>query len=359
MLKIALIPTGLTVAFLFLFGVQLWTPVAPLLTVLMALLLILPTILLPAAERLPLGKVRTLVHRVAEAVIVPYLYLLIVLLIDACILILFKICTWRLSLPLLFIPSAVFFLLLNAAAMLHARTIKVRRKTLTLQSDGVSRGHMKVVLFSDLHLGYFTTAPLLARLEEKILAENPDCILFAGDLFDSDYDELRRQKEARAFFEHLSPALGIYSCPGNHDRYTARDPRRAAFLSSARIVELRDERADLPLCALLGRPDKKEPRKSAQELLHLTTRTAIVLDHRPDDARALIDAGASLVLCGHTHNGQTFPGNLLAKIVGRYNFGLKKYKNGYILTSAGCGYWGLPMRLITANEIVALDLNFE
>ena len=69
-----------------------------------------------------------------------------------------------------------------------------------------------------------------------------------------------------------------------------------------------------------------------------------------------LEEGVSLVLCGHTHNGQTFPGNLISRIESKFNYGLHRVNNGYALTTAGAGYWGIPLRLFTGNEIVSLKI---
>lgn len=37
------------------------------------------------------------------------------------------------------------------------------------------------------------------------------------------------------------------------------------------------------------------------------TKPILVIDHQPKEFQELADAGADLDLCGHTHNGQTFP----------------------------------------------------
>ena len=39
-------------------------------------------------------------------------------------------------------------------------------------------------------------------------------------------------------------------------------------------------------------------------------RPVIVIDHQPRELQELANAGVDLDLCGHTHDGQTFPGNL-------------------------------------------------
>lgn len=43
----------------------------------------------------------------------------------------------------------------------------------------------------------------------------------------------------------------------------------------------------------------------------------IVLDHEPRQLEELNQAGVDLDLCGHTHDGQLFPGNITIHLFGR------------------------------------------
>ena len=124
-------------------------------------------------------------------------------------------------------------------------------------------------------------------------------------------------------------------CRGNHDRFGEQDPKQLAFLQDAGIRVLSEESVSLPLFTLYGRSDLKKPRRSAEDLAKIPARPLIVLDHNPKEAPLLLEEGVSLVLCGHTHNGQTFPGNLISRIESKFNYGLHRVNNGYALTTAG------------------------
>jgi predicted MPP superfamily phosphohydrolase len=81
------------------------------------------------------------------------------------------------------------------------------------------------------------------------------------------------------------------------------------------------------------------------------------MKHTPyffDDAER---AGFSLMVSGHTHQGQFFPFNLVTKWIYKgYDFGFKKYGTMDILVSSGAGTWGPPIRVGTATEIVVISL---
>ena len=84
----------------------------------------------------------------------------------------------------------------------------------------------------------------------------------------------------------------------------------------------------------------------------------IVLDHQPKELRALADAGVDLDLCGHTHDGQMFPGNLTIKLMWENACGyLRKGKMHNIVTS-GVGLFGPNMRVGTKAEICPITVHF-
>jgi predicted MPP superfamily phosphohydrolase len=82
----------------------------------------------------------------------------------------------------------------------------------------------------------------------------------------------------------------------------------------------------------------------------------IVLSHEPEKFDIFAGSAAGLVLCGHTHDGQIFPFNLLVKLRYKHNYGLYKIKDTYFYVTSGAFYWGPPMRLFTKNEIAVINV---
>ena len=84
----------------------------------------------------------------------------------------------------------------------------------------------------------------------------------------------------------------------------------------------------------------------------------IVLDHQPKELQELADAGVDIDLCGHTHDGQMFPGNLTIKLMWENACGyLQKGKMHNIVTS-GVGLFGPNMRVGTKAEICPITIHF-
>ena len=49
---------------------------------------------------------------------------------------------------------------------------------------------LNVVLVADLHLGYSIGCKDMEKMVKRINALNPDVVIYAGDIFDNDYDAL-------------------------------------------------------------------------------------------------------------------------------------------------------------------------
>ena len=88
------------------------------------------------------------------------------------------------------------------------------------------------------------------------------------------------------------------------------------------------------------------------------TKPIIVLEHQPKQLEELEAAGADMQLCGHTHDGQMFPGNLTIKLMWENACGyLQKGKMHNIVTS-GVGLFGPNMRVGTKAEICPITIHF-
>ena len=111
-------------------------------------------------------------------------------------------------------------------------------------------------------------------------------------------------------------------------------------------------------CGIIEKIEKK--RKTPAQLTQKLDKdkTIIVIDHQPKEFQELADAGADLDLCGHTHNGQTFPGNLTIKPMWENPCGISQKDAMTCIVTSGAGVWGPAMRLGTDSEICSIQGNF-
>lgn len=103
-----------------------------------------------------------------------------------------------------------------------------------------------------------------------------------------------------------------------------------------------------------------EERMSAKEIMQETASsyTQIVLEHEPWDFEELSENGADLILCGHTHAGQIFPGNLIVPFFNDNGYGYKELYGVPTIVTSGAGYYGPPIRVGTNSEVTVINLNY-
>lgn len=84
---------------------------------------------------------------------------------------------------------------------------------------------------------------------------------------------------------------------------------------------------------------------------------SILLFHVPKNTDLAKAAGIDLQLSGHTHDGQLWPFNYVAKWAFRgYNYGLFTTGDFSLIVNGGAGSWGPPMRTAARSEIVKITL---
>lgn len=287
----------------------------------------------------------------------------------------------------------LFVLGISICGFFGARRLSVHQETLLVSKPSQQ---LRIALVSDLHLGYNTRPNQISTLVQTLNDLSPDLICFAGDTFDNEYDAIPHPEALIAQLSSLRSRYGVYACFGNHDvserilagftfpgsRKEPQDPRFSAFLSAANIHLLADETVWLDENLLLaGRLDPAMAQKlrcerlSPAQLLGPALAQAetaehaaasvdsdapliVVMDHQPRELTALSDAGADIVLSGHTHDGQLFPVNLLLHMFWENPCGILKRGGMYSCVSSGAGVWGPAMRVGTQNEILVLDVEF-
>ena len=84
-----------------------------------------------------------------------------------------------------------------------------------------------------------------------------------------------------------------------------------------------------------------------------------MIDHEPRELSALADAGVELDLCGHTHDGQLFPGNIVTSFFWENSYGYLKKGQMHNIVTSGVGVFGPNMRVGTKSEICTIRVNFD
>ena len=245
------------------------------------------------------------------------------------------------------------------------------RNGLCTKGNSQSWESLQLLYFSDLHLGPGMPRKRLQKLISLMLEEEPELILFGGDMLE--HGERFGERELALWTRELSklkPRLGFYAVKGNHD---SESPEAAAFLEKlyARLGVrlLSNEAVDLGGLVLVGldeamngRPDLAAALSTLRSAVCSTTPSPLlILEHCPDVVPTFAETGrAELWLAGHSHHGQIRPFGLhiYKEKLGRdYPYGLYQLgKKKQLYTSCGVGTVGIHARFGAAPEIIRLKL---
>lgn len=276
-------------------------------------------------------------------------------------------------------------IIISFSGIYHAKHIKVTPYKITVDKSAPDMDSLKIVLLADTHFGYNAGAVHAQEIVDKINEQNPDLVCIAGDIFDNEYDAVREPEKISEILRTIRSKYGVYACWGNHDlnepilagftfkhkkedSKQLKDPRMKRFLQNSNIQLLEDEAVLIDNSFyVVGRKDAsliekiEEKRKTPAQLTQKLDKdkTIIVIDHQPKELQDIADAGVDLDLCGHTHDGQTFPGNFTVKFLWENPCGYLQKGSMHNIVTSGSGVWGPAMRVGTDSEICTINLTFS
>ena len=217
----------------------------------------------------------------------------------------------------------------------------------------------KVVMLSDLHLGYHNPRKELARWVDLINAEQPDFILIAGDIIDISVRPLIEEDMAAEFRSLTAP---VYACLGNHEYYSG-EPNAQKFYKDAGIHLLSDSATEVDSTfVIIGRDDRTNlRRKSVEDLVANVDKSkfTLLLDHQPYNLELAEQAGIDFQLSGHTHRGQVWPASWVTDAIYECSWGSHQRGNTQYYVSSGLGIWGGKFRIGTQSEYVVAVIKNE
>jgi predicted MPP superfamily phosphohydrolase len=232
---------------------------------------------------------------------------------------------------------------------------------------GISREHRALHL-SDIHLGHFRGKDYLRKIVGTIKDLDIDAVFLTGDLFDG---KIQLSMEVISPFKQLD--VPIYFVEGNHDGYTD-SVRVKQELRESGIRVLENEVTKWEEFQLIGLDympaDRQsydmhalEDHKTIKEMLPALKidreQPSILLHHSPVGVNYASENGIDLYLAGHTHGGQLFPVNLIAKLMFPYNRGLYRVNGTSVYVSQGTGTFGPPLRVGTRSEMAVIIMKPE
>ena len=240
--------------------------------------------------------------------------------------------------------------------MIRVEEVTVEARALPNAAQG-----LKIVHFSDAHLGFGLDEQMLADVVEQINAQSPDMIAFTGDLYDdyskSDIDDAK----VIELLGKLSARLGKYAVLGNHDYGPQAQARIDEILSAAGFTVLYNDMLQLPEYGLsiFGMDDCMFGKGSASAFLAQPESFNLVLCHEPDVFAQM--NGVDLMLSGHTHGGQIrlplLGATALPRLGREYVAGLHENGAQQLYVNRGLGTTIMKLRFLCTPEITVLTLS--
>lgn len=235
---------------------------------------------------------------------------------------------------------------------------KKHRESISLTTNKPLKKPLKLVLLSDLHLGYHNERAEFAKWVDIINNEQPDLILLGGDLVDFNTVPLLEKNVAEEIQRLKAP---IYACLGNHE-YIGGEKNAANFYQLAGINLLQDKAVELPeygLC-IIGRDDRTHRRRkkipAIIEGLKTDSLYTIVLDHQPFHLEESEQSNIDFQFSGHTHYGQVWPITYIIDNMYECGYGPWQRGNTHYYISSGMGIWGGKFRIGTQSEYLVAEI---
>ncbi len=290
---------------------------------------------------------------------------------------------------LTFISQSAFFLgaLLTsglAYGMTNRYRYKIRRVQVMLKNLPDEFKGLKIAQVSDIHSGSFDDPEAVAAGVASIMKENPDLILFTGDLVNDKSEEIIPYMDV---FKVLKAPLGVYSVLGNHDYgdYVSWPSDEA---KKQNLDRLKQHHADMGWHLLMnehvilernnqqialigienwgarGFTKYGDMQKAVAGLENSSVPVKILLSHDPSHWDAQVRKeyqDIDLTLSGHTHGmqfGIEIPGFKWSPVQYMYKqwAGLYQEENQLLYVNRGFGFLGYQGRLGILPEITILEL---
>ncbi|SFA83238.1 metallophosphoesterase [Clostridium frigidicarnis] len=246
------------------------------------------------------------------------------------------------------------------------------KKEIKLKNDiNYNNGNVKIIQFSDVHLGDFFSLNQLEKVVKKINENEPDIVVFTGDLIDvaSQYENIN---EISNVLSKIDAKLGKYAVYGNHDYGGGAVRVYENIMKESGFKVLVNENHSIKVSpnkninilgvddVLLGKPNIEKTVKNIRRNDY-----NILLSHEPDYVDKFKDYNIDLVLSGHSHGGQVyipFYGPLKSTTYGeKYTRGLYNLNNQRdtkLYVNTGLGNTKLPIRLGNVPNISLFEIEY-
>lgn len=266
--------------------------------------------------------------------------------------------------------SLLAFLGLSGGTYYYAREIEpslldIHEETITSNKLTTEFDNFKIVQFSDTHIGFQFDLGQLEKLVQTINKQNPDLIVFTGDLVDAPNDYNWNTTLTR-LLGSLHAKYGKYWIYGNHDHggYGTNIVKNAMDQSGFKLlknqhVKVNKGKDSVVLVGIddvmLGDPNLEKTMQHTDPSLF-----TILLAHEPDFADKTVNYHVDVQLSGHSHGGQVrlpIIGQLYTPMYAHeYVKGRFQLDHLTLFVTKGIGTTRLPYRFLCKPEIYVFTL---
>lgn len=258
-------------------------------------------------------------------------------------------------------------LLVTPVTVCSAKQRVVKYVDIALPKIPASIDGFRIAHLSDIHVGNTIYRRDIAKMVEETNALNPDLIVITGDLVEGYSFLIGSWLEP---IKNLKAPYGVYFVTGNHDHLydingwfeIIRSMNIHILNNAHEIIDINGTK--IVLAGVIDahgdrfrriQPYRSDPVQALDGVA--PDRFKIMLAHQPSSVVPSFEAGADLVLLGHTHGGQFWPCSLLIDKIHHYAHGLYDEGSRAAFVSCGTGYWGPPLRFGVPAEIDILTLH--
>ncbi len=244
---------------------------------------------------------------------------------------------------------------LTIYGLINARVTRLTKIKISLPNLPAYWKDKSAIMVSDLHLGQVLRKGFANKIINLINRESPEIVFIPGDFYDGVHTGFQNLANE---FKKISAPQGIYFCSGNHEMFAGYGQCEQA-LRGAGIKILENQKVEIQGLQIAGVSYKHDVMPDLSQTLQNISldknKPSVLLKHVPLQLKEVWEAGFNLVLCGHSHHGQIWPGRLITKRYFKgFDYGLKTFNNLLVYTSSGAGTWGPPMRIFTKSEVVKI-----
>lgn len=257
--------------------------------------------------------------------------------------------------------GAALSLLLVAAGFWHAQSFKVNEWELPVRG---LVGPVSIMNIPDVHLGTQRGERYLGEIVAAVNKCGPDIVIYSGDLIDSN---IALKPQTFELFKRVEATQ--YFTTGNHEFYIDTEKALEAIKNSG-ITILRNRMVETHGLQLIGldymRGDKTtyDPHmvnnmtieEELPKIVREKNKPTVLVHHSPVGLQYVTKGGVDVMLSGHTHGGQIFPGTWIADYLFPLKTGVHRVDATWFAVSLGAGTLGPWMRLGTSNEIQLIRL---